>query len=88
MVDGHAYKDHGIDFDNFFLFRLSNFTFLMLPRVYFKAMKVQCNVTKPIYVHHGKTTAAEHAVPDYGIHYKFIVFRLSRLPLIFLHYCH
>jgi hypothetical protein len=55
----------------------------MLPRVYFKAMKVQCNVTKPIYVHHGKTTAAEHAVPDYGIRYKFIVFRLSRLPLIF-----
>ena len=41
-----------------------------------KAMKVQCNMTRPIYVHHGKTTVAEHAVPDYGISYKFIVFHV------------
>jgi hypothetical protein len=33
-------------------------------------------VTRPIYVHRGKTTAAEHAVPDYGISYEFIVFRV------------
>ena len=39
-------------------------------------MKVQCNVTRPIYVHHGKTTVAEHAMPDYRISYKFIVFHI------------
>jgi hypothetical protein len=34
-------------------------------------------------VHHGKTTAAEHAMPDYGICNKFIVFCLLHLPCNF-----
>ncbi len=36
MVDRHAYKDHSINFEDFFLFKLPYFTFLMLPRVCFK----------------------------------------------------
>ena len=45
MVNGHAYKDHGINFEDFF--GLNCHIFLMLPRVCFKTKSnessMRCN---------------------------------------------